>query len=310
MENIMFVDESKTDNGKIYIFTGIVFKNAFCFFDLNEKINLIKSNDKYSCISGELKGSQLKSTKTNNIYVELFTDYMDALVLNVQNGNVSFRFFFMKGNDFKIGDKDVEKCLNDTFESITSISSNDVQKYFYYQLSYFLVFYLDELPFHGDFLGKVISDNTFSLNKMAKQEISINETSKKLTTNAIKIVPSIIENMHNSIFPKSKHHGLNAIDFEDSQMIPLIQICDYFSNFMLSYINYKYLINCGKINDAKKYEYKYKILNKYIGLDGLDEFIAYLQSDNMGLYLDQKFIPYIGKLNTHAQQRLQHDNPA
>lgn len=295
MENILIVDESKTKTGSIYIFACILFKDATTFFHVNEKLVELRLKPFYQHIK-ELKGSKI-SNKIPKLNENLFNESMSILAEYYTLGLVSFRFFIMKGNDFIINGINIEDKLKNTLANITYIDRSDTQKYFYFQLSYFIIAYLNNLPFPGDFLGKIISDDIYCLEKNVKKQLYMHNNYSIGKSDGIHIVPSLVENLHNILISTSKHYGLNAIDFENSIRIPTIQICDYVSNFMLGFFRYYYYKN-NNICGFDKFELKKSITERYFKISNKEKYLKTFGYKDGDIIANDDFDPIYGALDT------------
>lgn len=297
-KNIIFFDESKFGDGSLYCFAGLIYKNQLIYQNIENELIAIRNN--YNSIFGnnfELKGNKIGKTIDVN-KKQLITELLTCIKKHVLNDEVIVQFFVMHGNDLNYANVNLESVINGVLANITTIPHNTIQKYLYYQLSVFLIKRLSSLPFPGDIVHSVISDNVYNMVTTSTQTITTHGNIFSMNQPVETVVPTVIQNIHNLLpCKKFSHNGFELLKFLDSKTSVSLQVCDIISNFMMNSIRYLYFNYLG--NSLKDdYSDKFNLLSTFI--EHLEAFpindLNLTMTSNNDITSTSKFNPIEGRV--------------
>lgn len=269
--NIAVFDECKGKNTTLFCFAGIVFRNETIYQEVKAKIEGIKA--KYpQLLKGEAKSRGLHEKNTNLInYLNECFPYLMSLA---ERGYLKIHFHLMYGKDYSYDCINLLNAIIETYKRTTKLTTDDeIIKSSYFELNCFLIKYMDELHFSGDYLQTIYSDNAYSLLQKNKEKITGVGNVFQADMNTENISALEIQGLHNSLNKLIKknieHQGLNNITFLDSKENVIVQMCDFLASCIYNSVAYLFCEKHGY--DSSDYKFKFDFISRHIpGIDGLD----------------------------------------
>jgi hypothetical protein len=270
MGNVLVLDESSIQDGSLFCFAGIVFKDHYCYEYLRNKLDIIKRS--HEVINGmdsvELKGSNL-GPRIANDKKTLIINLFGELKQYIFEKECRVLFYIMHKNDFKMNNIDLERVLNKVIVLNSDINIDYVYKYLYYPLSAFLIYKLQGLSLPNDFIEEVICDNVYNLINTSHDQVTAYSNLTNLNIETRNLIPYAIQAIHNNIFKvPRRHEGFNSLSYCDSSCNILIQLCDLIANFLINSIRYKFY-ELHQDEKTNTYRVKYDILNNFFDMSNL-----------------------------------------